>query len=221
MTELAIGFWVAVVVLGGVLSVLGSRYEKAPEVAGKGPRLGLAVELVATPVAFAELVGAAGTARGDRNRRLLRLGTWIDFPFIAAYGGFFFVLGLGERLGTFAGAALLGFITLGAIALAAVFDVLEDLAILRALAGRAPRGVRRFGIPKWYFYFLAAASVAPLFILHPGRGAVSLAAGILLPAGAVVGLWAIALRRDPLIERGLGLTALGIFAAGLALLLGL
>src|SRR5262245_7462196 len=59
MTELAIGFWVAVVVLGGVLSVLGSRYEKAPETAGKGPRLGLAVELAATPVAFAELVGAA------------------------------------------------------------------------------------------------------------------------------------------------------------------
>lgn len=200
--ELTFGLLFALALLAGVMAYLGRGFH---------PRgLGLRVEL-AKQGAFDGLVGKDDV--GARNRRLLKWSQYWDFPFIAAYLALFWVLGTVESAAGFPGARSLGWLVRGAIVLAAGFDLLEDLAILRALSGRFGGAIRTFGLPKWSFFFVAAALLSLLFLLRSGNRLIGLATGCLLLAGGLVGLAALAVG-DETIERTIQLGLL-IVVAGL------
>jgi hypothetical protein len=207
----ALGFAVAVVVLAIVMQRIGRGLANAPGANLRGlKRLGLAVQLSHGRDDFVHMVGVADGSPGRNNRRVLRQLQYWDFLFIGAYAGLFLALARGLGTTSIPGAAVFRALTIGFILIAALFDVLEDIAILRAVkndAGGQP--IRRFGLPKWLFFYLAVATLAPLFAAAPIHRLLAQGIGAILLAAGLVGLAGVAFRRDTLIER-----ASGLFAAG-------
>jgi hypothetical protein len=86
---------------------------------------------------------------------------------------------------------------------AAIADVLEDVAILLAVRGGQSIWPLWFGVPKWTFYFLTMGFSAALFFLRPGKlfrttqgpgfSMLVSASGVLLTAGALAGLAGLAM----------------------------
>jgi hypothetical protein len=200
--ELAFGLLSVLALLAGVMTYLGRGFTR--------PGLGLEVEL-AKQGAFDVLVGTNEASAPDR--RLLTWSQYWDFPFIAAYLALFWVLGTVESAAGFPGARAFGWLVRGAIVLAAGFDVLEDAAILRALAGRFDGAIRTFGLPKWSFFFVAATLLALLFLLRPGNHFIGLMTGGLLMAGGILGLAALVVGDEKLvgtIQRGFFTVVVGL-----------
>lgn len=203
--KLTFGLLIALALLAGVMTYLGCGFSH------RG--LGLEVELAKQGAFKSDGLLGEGKA-GERNRQLLKWSQYWDFPFIAAYLTLFWVLDTAESAAGFPGARVLGWLMRGAILLAAGFDVIEDVAILRALSGKFDGAIRTFGLPKWSFFFVAAALLALLFLLRPGRYALGLATGVLLIAGGIVGLAALVVSEESLI----GTTQLGFRTVVLGLL---
>jgi len=172
----------------------------------------LAIELVRTNSDVQEIVGELG----DPNREVMRGKVQKDFFFIPAYALLFAALGwlLGRsdyRLAIWAGAAIVV-----CAAGAAVFDVIENLGILRILDLRLidttqtmADSVRLASLVKWALVFVAMALISPfvflrrdLFARPPGLNRLARVFGVLIALAyliaATIGL--IGLKQNPLIE---------------------
>jgi len=196
----------------------------------KPSQLGIAVELARSQSDFLQMVGSPGAGSGSpvaSTRSWLGRQQYLDFLYIALYVVLFWILGGVEMSEGFSGAFLLGVAARAAIVLAGGFDVIEDVAILRALRGNPfTQAIRTFGLPKWGFFFLAALLVSAWFLyfcLHSpavgGAGGVNRAlaglTGLLLAAGGCLGLAGVIRGKDVFI--GLAATY-GIAPAMLTLL---
>ena len=166
-------------------------------------QLGIAVELARDQPDFDQMVGLPAAGPGStsaRTRTWLGRQQFLDFLFIALYVALFWLLGEVEKAAGFPVAWLLGTAAQAAIVCAGLCDVLEDIAILRALAGSPETlPIRTFGLPKWGLFFLAALLLSAWFFhfsFHPlAAGAAggldrSLAGliGLLLAAGGLLGV---------------------------------
>ncbi len=122
---------------------------------------GLALELADSNQFVNAVLGDAGTELGAANRRAAVLFQKLDFVFIPLYSLFFIVAAMVRASAQ--NEWSLAFPVIGCALLAAIFDVFEDLQILRMVAP-APRGsARLFGQGKWLFYFLTLAAEGLLF----------------------------------------------------------
>ena len=167
----------------------------------------LAIELMRSPEDVSGIVGPPG----DPLRAAMSRLTWIDMFFIPAYAVLFSLVGLllirqsQPRIGTIV-------IVLGIVG--AVFDVLEDVDIFRALrsAGITPR---HWSIPKWSILFVAMGMLVPVYrsygqpYLHRFIG---YSATILSLLAAMLGLGGVLLKTDPLIESGGRIMGLSLVA---------
>jgi len=201
----------AFVALAVVMARISTCLRPAPkaELHGLGDtQLGIAVELARDQPDFDQMVGLPAAGPGSTSistRSWLRRQQFLDFLFIALYVALFWLLGGVEKSAGFPVAWLLGTAAQAAIVCAGLCDVLEDVAILRALAG-SPKTlpIRTFGLPKWGLFFLAALLLSAWFFrfsFHPlaagaagAAGAPSLdralagLIGLLLAAGGLLGL---------------------------------
>src|SRR6267378_2315424 len=129
---------------------------------------------------------------------------YLDFVFIALYWSVFFLI-IGRSLiqSPARTARILGWLVCVCISVAAIADVLEDVAILIALGGGQSIWPLWFGVPKWTFYFLTMGFSAALFFLRPGSvfrvtpgpgfSLLVSASGVLLMAGSAAGLTGLAM----------------------------
>lgn len=133
---------------------------------------------------------------------------YLDFVFIGLYWAvFFFVIGRSLMLSPGGVAWIFGLLVCICITLAAIADVLEDVAILHVICGGHRFWPLWFGAPKWMFYFLAMGFSAALFFLRPATvfatpptarfsGLVTVSvivSGVLLTAGSLAGLTSLAM----------------------------
>jgi hypothetical protein len=228
---LALAVLFAFIVLGLVMSTTGSRFQpvKGADLHGlKLKQLGIAVELSRGRQDFVQMVGPRDQdpySAGSRNRSLLRWQQFLDFLFIALYLALFWILGGVEISAGFGGSLFLGIAVRAAIVLAAVFDVLEDRAILRAVGDDSyAQPIRNFGVPKWVFFFLALILVSVLFLYLCLRShdagsldrALAGLIGLLLAAGGLLGLAGLIRDRDVYIAWA---SSCGVAPATVALLI--
>jgi hypothetical protein len=187
-------------VLSIVLGTIESRIKPpAGTQLPNGLKPGLSAELAKSRADIERIVGPSETKEGQKNRSLLRWLEILDLPFIATYAALFFLLGQLESTLAFPGASALGVATRGTALAAGAADVLEDFAILQALRGRKG-SVRRFGLPKWFFYYLTLAGLSLLFFFFPASGTVELCLALLTGAlfllAGLGGVAAVLLRKD-------------------------
>jgi hypothetical protein len=221
MDTLSWALWIlcGLTVLVVVMGAMGSKV-KVPSghPLPNGLKPTLAAELARSRAEIDQIVGPPGSPEGESNRSALRWLQYLDLPFILGYTLLFFMLGQLESTFPFAGASILGLASRGAAVAAAVADVLEDFAILRALRGQEV-SVRRFGIPKWLFFFLALLGEFALFFFFPTSNSVqhglAMLVGFLFLVAGLGGVVAIVLRRDSWIQP----VAVKVFGSGLLLLL--
>ncbi len=129
---------------------------------------------------------------------------YLDFIFIALYWAVFFLI-IGRSLiqAQSRAARIFGLLVCIFISVAAIADILEDVAILRVICGGHRFWPLWFGAPKWMFYFLTMGFSAALFFLRPGNlfhttqgpgfsWLVSIS-GVLLTAGSLAGLTGLAM----------------------------
>jgi hypothetical protein len=218
-------FWVlwslcGLTVLAVVMTVIGAKL-KPPA----GTRLlddlkpSLAAELAESRADIERIVGPADSKEGQANRSILRWLQILDLPFIVGYTLLFFALGQLESTRAFAGASILGLVSRGTALVAAVADLLEDAAILRALGGQEV-SVRRFGLPKWLFFYLTLIGLSVLFfsLFSPNRDLkpwLALLIGILFALAGLGGAAAVLRRKF----RWLRYTNLAVLVAFLTLLI--
>jgi hypothetical protein len=207
--RLAFVVLLAFAALALVMAGISTRLKPAPKrnLHGLGDtQLGIAVELVRDQADFDQMVGLPAAGPGSTStptRTWLRRQQFLDFLFIALYVALFWLLGGVEKSAGFPVARLLGTAAQAAIVCAGLCDVLEDVAILRALAGSPETlPIRTFGLPKWGLFFLAALLLSAWFFrfsFHPlAAGAASAPSGLdralagliglLLAAGSLLGL---------------------------------
>jgi hypothetical protein len=173
-----LGIAAGTTVLAGIATASPAFSEKSRKAAGVAPVL--TMELGRTPQ---EIRGILAT-KGDRSS--MRLVQYLDFALIASYGFFFVMAAVFERgvwgapLWLTAAAAMAGLA-------AAVFDVLEDVSILRTLdlENRAidkehVRRTRRRASAKWTLFaiaelLLAAGAVGPWMVILGVAGLCGLA----------------------------------------------
>jgi hypothetical protein len=210
----ALGFSLALLALAGVMTAAGRGLVVPAGADLRGVKsLGVAVELSNGRADFVQQVGVGTTGVGVGNRRVLRRLQYWDLLFIASYTGLFWTLGRALAATALPAAGLLGGLTRGFVLAAATFDLLEDIAILRATRDDdAGQPIRRFGLPKWIFFYLAVAASTPLFAALPTHRPLAWLAGLGLAAGGLAGLTALAIRRDGLVEKAAALVALGLLA---------
>ncbi len=190
-----------------VMAGISTRLKPAPKrnLHGLGDaQLGIAVELARDQADFDQMVGLPAAGPGSTStptRTWLRRQQFLDFLFIALYVALFWLLGGVEKSAGFPVARLLGTAAQAAIVCAGLCDVLEDVAILRALAG-SPEilPIRTFGLPKWGLFFLAALLLSAWFLHFSFHAAGAAGApsgldrvlagliGLLLAAGSLLGL---------------------------------
>jgi hypothetical protein len=211
MDPILIGIAVGLLVVGIVMAFRG-RALKVPEGTDlQGLKPGVAIELAGTPDRFLAIVGGGDTPQGRRNRAVLRQLQYLDFLFVLLYVALFWRLGGTESAAGFAGTSALGWGVRAAIVLTGLLDVLEDLAVLRWTRDDFHGGpIRRFGLPKWLFFFVASVGASVLFFhlaQHPVWARIT---GLLLAAGGLTGLASPVFRRDGLIQTGFSLVFVGL-----------
>lgn len=118
----------------------------------------LAIELVRLHADVAKILGDPGTPEGILRRRAMGTIQYLDMPFIACYICLFIVIGLTLTLTPGQLDHLLGYATIVLIALAGLFDFLEDWSILQIVklgsAAPEPGPIRAFALCKWGLFFL-------------------------------------------------------------------
>jgi hypothetical protein len=114
---------------------------------------GLAMELAGSPACVDRVLGEPGTDLANSNRSAAITLQKLDFVFILLYVLFFLAAALRfERLDL--ARQVLRAAAIGSILLTGLLDVLEDLQIIRLAKGVPNSSAKRFGRPKWLFYFL-------------------------------------------------------------------
>src|SRR5436190_5721056 len=157
----------AVIVLGVSMQlIVGDTFRKDAIPPGKASKPILRMELVSDPGDVSNLLGQNLTEDGLRRRDKMTRVQYLDFPFIGAYVLLFAATGL-----ALAGGSRwrpLAFLTLLLIALAGVFDVLEDRAILNVVAAGTdhPDGVRQFALVKWALFGAAVMLQGGILLLR-------------------------------------------------------
>jgi hypothetical protein len=159
------------------------------------------MELLRSVEDVPQIVGAPGESHN--NRADMTHLIHVDFVFIPSYVALFVLVGVllffrggMWRLGGIV-VALLG-------AVAAIFDVLENLAILDVLRGgvHTPRGV---SLVKWALIFIALALLARVYVnitLPRVRRAIGLFTAGVCWLASILGLAGVFFHRDPLVETG-------------------
>jgi hypothetical protein len=216
MDPLTWSLWIlcGLAVLSIVLGTIESRIKPpAGTQLPNGLKPGLAAELARSREDIERIVGPSETKEGKKNRSLLRWLEILDLPFIAAYTSLFFLLGQLESTLAFPGASVLGLGSRATVLIAGLADLLEDIAILRTLRGNEG-SVRRFGLTKWFFYYLTLAGLSLLFFFFPATGGVEhclspLTGGLFLLAG-LGGVAAVLLRKDRWLPAATAASALGL-----------
>ncbi|MGA2591341.1 MAG: patatin-like phospholipase family protein [Bryobacteraceae bacterium] len=137
---------------------------------------GLALELADSAQFVDGVLGRPDTREGPANRRIAVLFQYLDFVFIPLYAIFFIV-----------SACVLGdwpwFLPATVcVLLAAGFDVIEDLRILRMVRGDTGSPAKPFGQLKWLFYFATVAAEGLLFFRTGPTVGARAAAGMVLGA---------------------------------------
>jgi hypothetical protein len=154
--------------------------------------LGLAMQLAGSPADVDRLLGITGTDPGaDANRqRILELQKR-DFVFIVLYVLFFVSCTprfLSNDSSRYIGASA----AICAAVLTGIFDVFENLQIIRLVRNVAHGSARRFGQMKWLFFFLAIGMQGVLLLppASANRGNVFLIwlTGLLLLLAAARGI---------------------------------
>src|SRR5262249_13132396 len=117
-----------------------------------------ALEFADGPAFVDRLLGNAGTELGDHNRKAAKLFQKFDFVFIPLYT-LFFIFSAIYKSGSSKALPVIGLAVLTAI-----FDVFEDVQILRMICGKSTASAKRFGQAKWVFYFGTLGLVGYLYI---------------------------------------------------------
>ena len=109
---------------------------------------GLALELADSIEFVDKVLGKAGTKTGDDNRKAARKFQQLDFVFIIFYVLFFIAAPLAHS-----GWSRGVIVVIVLAVLTGIFDVVEDVQILRMLEPVEGSSARAFGKTKWFFYF--------------------------------------------------------------------
>jgi hypothetical protein len=137
---------------------------------------GLAMELAGSGTRVDQILGDAATELGLGNRKVVITLQKLDFVFIPLYVLFFIAAALRSDQSDFIQRSLTS-AAIGASLLTGFLDVFEDLQIIRLAHGIVPNSPKRFGRPKWLFYFLTVGLEGALFLPHalpePGQPAIS------------------------------------------------
>ena len=172
----------------------------------------LAMELLRLPDDLRNVVGDPSEEKN--NRKDMERLTKIDFGFIASYVCLFLLVGwrLVQRSHRWQGILV---ILTGCGA--AVFDVQENFLILRALEClcTVPRTA---SLIKWTLTFVALLVISRAFVdrsLPRLRRTIGYVAAVSCIAAGLVGLAGVAMRIDPLVEKGATLMGLGLMAGWL------
>ena len=207
--------------LGVIVRAMASTAHFDPEPIHDGFRSPIvALELVTDSLGVSKILR---DPTGDRNREVIRTQIGADWCLIPTYWVFFAGLGLLQDRSRRPLARRLGPAVCCLITLAALFDVQENLAILRALEcpwpdlpDAAALAIRQPSLIKWASFFAATALSSLLFLGRRGdRGLLRLLAplsGLLFLAAGLVGTFGIAF--NSLIE-----IATLILAPGVALVI--
>src|SRR6266850_606388 len=187
--------WVGLAVLAVAIGLAVVSHFKPPRALPDGVHSPtLALDLIRDRVLLPNILRP--NERAQMTRALA-----IDFLFIAAYTVFFTLLGAAS----FASGGwwrVAGAVVIAAVIGAAVYDVLENLAMLDILNGGA-RLPRAFSLAKWRLIFIAIGASAPLFrdtTATPLRRWVGYAACALALFVAVEGVFAVQREDAKLIE---------------------
>jgi hypothetical protein len=147
----------AAVVLGAAVVSVGSlpTHRALPD-GVRSPVL--ALELIRSPTRLGDIASTA-----DEQRRL-RTATYVDFAFIASYTAFFVALGAFTATAVPSVGKPLAVVIVGAAIGAALFDVMENRAMLALLQGASSAAPRGPSLWKWRLIFIAVAMSAPAFV---------------------------------------------------------
>jgi hypothetical protein len=199
----------ALIIWAIVLLVNGRNFQvgDSKAIAGIHKSPGLAMEFAQNQQQVKDLLGDPGqtpvTEATTKNWQTMRCQQYLDFVFIALYWSFFvFVISAAMRAS--GSAPRLGWLVAILISLAAVADILEDVAILEML--QSPPGNLYpfpFGVAKWLSFFGVLGFSSLLFLRYPGRGSLSfpvnrwirgltLVTGVAFLAASLLGLAAVA-----------------------------
>lgn len=176
-------------------------------IAGIHKSPGLAMEFAQNQQEVKDLLGDPDhTPVADattKNWQAMRRQQYLDFVLIALYWSFFvFVISAAMRAS--GSAPRLGRLVAILISLAALADILEDVAILETL--QSPPGNLYpfpFGVAKWLCFFGVLGFSSPVFLRYPGLGSFSfpvnrwirwltLVTGVAFLAASLLGLAAVA-----------------------------
>jgi hypothetical protein len=151
----------------------------------------VAFELARTPAEVERMFGAAGSPQRGEWRARMRLGVWLDFALLLAYG--VLLAGMAQELGASASPRRARAAAWLALA-AAGFDALENralLAILDALGGEYGAALAQlawFTWAKWLALGAYFALLAPALSRVGGVGRAAAVAGVVGAVSAVLAL---------------------------------
>ena len=210
----------------GILSVFGVLFNRLCKfVTSNKPLLpfsempGLALELANSLEFVDRILGKEGeisdvdhrTDIGKVNRKSARRFQLLDFPFIVFYAAFFVSVPL-VRNGWSRGAIVIIVLAL----LTAIFDVIEDVQILRMLRRVPGSSAKLFGQMKWLFYFITVAAEGALLFseagITPARGVAGKFIGAALIGIAIGGVTSSIKGTFEGISSATKLSALGLLA---------
>ena len=123
----------------------------------------LAAEFSETPEEFGAVIGV-----DRRYAESLKLQQYLDFPFIVCYVALFALLAYAMRAYDVPAARWVAWLAIGAAVAAGVFDILENLTILRGISSTAQLlHIRRYSLPKWGLAFLVMFLESGVFFFWP------------------------------------------------------
>ena len=188
---------------------------------------GLALELARSLEFVDRVLGKNGeisdvdhrTDIGKVNRKTARRFQLLDFPFIIFYTAFFVSVPL-VRNGWSRGVIVIIVLAV----LTAIFDIIEDVQILRMLRRVPGSSAKLFGQMKWLFYFITVAAEGALLIFEagitPARGVVGKLIGAALIGIAIGGVTSSLKGTFEGISSASKLSALGLLALAFTPILG-
>jgi hypothetical protein len=168
---------------------------------------GLAMEFARNQQEVKDLLGDPDqtpvAAATTKNWQAMRRQQYLDFVLIVLYWSFF-VFAISAAMRASGAAPRLGWLVAILISLAALADILEDVAILETLQSQ-PGNLYPFpfGVAKWLCFFGVLGFSSPLFLRYPGLGSFSfpanrrirwliLVTGVAFLAASLLGLAAVA-----------------------------
>jgi hypothetical protein len=147
---------------------------------------GVAAEFASTPE---EVISVFGADR--RYSKEIVEQQYLDFAFIACYVALFVVLGRALRDYDLPAPKAFAWIVVGLALAAGLFDIAEDIAILKIASAGSPTisNVRMFSLPKWGLVFTVVLLESAVFFFWPKlklwwRLAAAVVGFLLLFAGA-------------------------------------